>query len=713
MVEAERTRLLGIAAAGAKVGQIAPAWQKLATTLSQMADQEQGRFILWMPVWLIVGIALYFRLHDEPAAAGLWAGLLVAGALWGSAAKARHGALTFGARILVCVALGAVLAQLRVAQVTAPILERSVGPIMVIGTVVDVEHRPRAERLIIMPHQMEGMATAKMPARVRVTWRGDPSEARAGDKVRVRAMLSPPPTPATPGGFDYGRQLFFEQIGGVGFTYGPARVIARPDHKSFAVRVALWRQAIAARILRTASDEAGPVLMAMVTGKRAQIPEAITDQLRDTGLAHLLAISGLHMGLVCGFLFVGLRFIFVQMGALALNYPIKKWAAVGALMGGVFYLILSGGAWSAQRAFIMAAISFIAILFDRRAISLRNVALAALIILVLRPEAVLSAGFHMSFAAVMALIAAYDFWHQHKGTRGPDGLFMMPFRFVGGLSATSLIAGLATGPFAIYHFNRIAVYGLIANLAVMPVFTLLVMPVAVMGLIMMPLGLDSVFWAVASWGIEVMLAITKWIAGWPGAVQLVPQWPLWAWLACITGMILLCLLRAPWRFGAVLLFPLAWGGGQMAAPPLVQVAEDANNVGVVMSDGSAMQLASRRRERFTANRWLQQAGINGAIRDQPKFGECGADMCTTRLANGARLAVVQTQAAAEVACLQADIVVAQLWTEGGLQNNCLALYFSARSVALSGPVAIFADGAGWRVQTDAAKRRPWSKGGVP
>ncbi len=686
----------------------------VTTTLRVWAAVESGRFILWAPVCLIIGAAGYFALPTEPAWQRLVILLAISILIWARGSRAGTGGILLLGRILTFVALGALAALVRTHTTDAPRLERQVGPVNMVAEVVRVEQRPRSQRLLLAPTEIGALPVETIPPKVRLTWRGDPSEARAGDTVRVRAMLSPPPAPAVPGGYDYGRQLFFEEIGAVGFAFGAARVIARPQEKPLSVRIDLWREAIADRIVRAGGERSGPILAAIVTGKRERIPPDITDQLRDTGLAHLLAISGLHMGLVCGYLFFSLRFLFVLNERWALTFPVKKWAAIGALLWGGFYLVMSGGAWSAQRAFIMAAIGFTAILFDRRAISLRNVAIAAIIIVVLRPEAVLSAGFHMSFAAVMALIASYELWERRRATRralygSRRGRGLLPLSFLGGLSMTSLVAGAATSPFAIYHFNRMATYGFVANLAVMPIFTALVMPVAVLALALMPLGLDGPLWWDSGKGLEALLWITGHIAAWPGAVAPVAQWPLWAWGVSVIGLIGLCLLNAPWRFVFAAAFPLAWAGALVAEQPIVQIAEDAKNVGVQTANGQ-ITLLSRRRERFAVGQWLEGAGLDGAIRDYPRFGECKATTCSADLPNGAQLIFAQTEEAAARACREAAIVITPFWRRTALDASCSALFFSALGVSETGPVAIYATGNGYRVETVNAIRgeRPWS-----
>ncbi|MEM6649900.1 MAG: ComEC/Rec2 family competence protein [Pseudomonadota bacterium] len=676
------------------------------------AELESRRFILWAPICMIVGIGIYFTLFTEPALAIGPVAVSLAAVIWGVSSYGAHAKTGFFAKVLFFVALGFALIQFRAMAVDAPILSQKAGPVDVVGTLIAIEDRPSAQRYLIEPDEIGVFPKERIPKRVRITWRGAPVQATPGDKIRIRAVLSPPPIPVSPGGFDYGRQLYFEQIGALGFSYSGAMVVEKAEKPVLSAQLRRLRNALADHIMARTGERAGPVAAALMTGKRERIPEDITQNLRDTGLAHLLAISGLHMGLVCGFLFFTLRFFFALHQGWATEYPIKKWAALGALAGGAFYLCLSGAAWSAQRAFIMAAISFIAILVDRRAISMRNVALAAFVILILRPEAVLSAGFQMSFAAVMALIATYEGWDRKRRDNVKDIKRRPTLKFFSGLAMTSLVAGLATAPFAIYHFNRIAAFGLVANLVVMPIVTLFIMPVSIVALALVPIGLDAPLWWAVGKGIEIVLWLTNQIANWPSAAVLVPQWPKTAWLLSIIGMITLCLFRSPIRLAGLLAFPVAFLFIMLTPKPIIYIGEDAKNVGVVtVEEGrQRLELMSRRRSRFAVETWLEGYGINEAIRDQPKFGECKKEICMVNVSGGFTLAATETIDATAKACRMADIVVARIWDEAQLRESCPALLLTSVSVFETGPISIYLKNDQLTLRDVATERgdRPWT-----
>ncbi len=242
--------------------------------------------------------------------------------------------------------------------------------------------------------------------------------------------------------------------------------------------------------------------------------------MRASGLGHVLSISGLHMALVAGSVFWLIRALLALSPRLALTRPIKKWAAAGALAAATFYLTISGSNVATQRSYVMLAVILCAVMIDRRAITLRNVAIAALIVLILEPESLLTASFQMSFAATLALVAGYEALRDRAdrtlslANLADRGLAGRLWFSAHGLFLTSLIAALATTPFAIYHFQRAAPLALLANLAAMPVVGLLVMPAALFAVILMPLGLESLALVPMSWGIDWFVRVGEVVAEW-------------------------------------------------------------------------------------------------------------------------------------------------------------------------------------------------------
>lgn len=517
----------------------------------------------------------------------------------------------------------------------------------------------------------------------------------------MRASLRPPPGPAVPGGYDFSRQMRFEGIGGSGFAYAPPEVLESRG-RTFKTRIEALRERVADRVVERLPGPTGAMAAALMTGKRERIPEANVEDLRDAGLAHLLAISGLHMGLVCGFLFWTLRSLLARSERLALSQPIKKWAALGALAGGAFYLALSGGAWSAQRAFIMAAIIFLAVLFDRRGISLRNAALAALVILVLRPEALLAPGFQMSFAAVVTLISAFSAIEERWPRPSDPGLLTKVLLFVTGLMMTSLLAGAATSAFAAYHFGRVASYGLLGNMLAMPIVTIAVMPAMVLAMFLMPLGLDGPVLLLVGEGLGLVLAVSAWTADLPGAVAYVPQWRPAGILAASAGLLALSLLTAPWRVAGLFLLAAALPIGLSLPKPDVFVSRDIRNVGVVAGDaGAPLAILSARRDRFSVEAWLQALGAPPDIRVQTVIAGCGEGACTAVTRRGDRVAIIESRASLLSACRAADVVILRARSAPGDAPACQAVLVALGEDGRHAPASLRRVRGAWRVEEAA------------
>lgn len=578
---------------------------------------ERDRWPLWPPVGLGVGIAVYFGLRFEPP---IWVGgaglaACIAFGIWARAwPTALIAALIFGTFLT-----GFTAAQVRTALVAAPVLEKRLGPANVVGQVLRIEPRAGNGRVVLRRLEIAGLATERTPAnvRIRLTLR-EPASPKPGEWLRVRAVLRPPPGPAAPGAFDFARQAYFKRVGAVGYAVGHVERLSAVESGSAGAADGLpsawqlwWsslRDGVARRILAVMPDLRGAMATALMTGERGAIPEPVIDAMRDSGLAHLLAISGLHMGLVAGLLFFGVRALLALVPHVALNYPIKKWAAVAAALGAFAYLLLSGATVPTQRAFVMILLVLLAVLLDRTAISLRLVAWAAIAVLLLAPESLLSASFQMSFAAVTALVAGYEILARRGGQFGAErGPARRVAIYLAGVALTSVIAILATAPFALFHFNRIALYGLAANLAAVPLTAFWIMPWAVVAFILMPFGLDALALIPMGWGITALVSVAEFIAALPGAVTAVKAMPLTGLCLVVLGGLWLCLWFRPWRHLGTI--PIAAGLACLlvSTPPDILVGGDGKLL-AVRAPGGAIWLSSQQRGRFTAETWLRRAG---------------------------------------------------------------------------------------------------------
>lgn len=685
---------------------------------SALADRD--RWPLGLPIALGMGIGFYFALPFEPH--GAWAAwaVLMAGLLaWGLPAQTRLGVRL--AMIAAAVALiGFAAAKLRTESVRAPVLTRPVGPVHLTARVIAAEPRGEGFRLLLAPEPLPWLS-AGTPARVRLSARHADVAPPAGSFVRLTAQLMPPPGPAMPGDYDFARWAFFKRIGAVGYALGAPRPIPAPralrlDEAVTAV-VARLRDRMTARILAAVPGSDGAIAAALITGERANVAPADEDAYRDSGLTHVLSISGVHLALAGGIFFWAIRALLALIPAIALRYPIKKWAAVAALLGSTFYLVISGADPPAVRSQIMLAAMFVAILCDRPALTMRSVALAAGVILLIEPECLTDPGAQMSFASVIGLIALAETISARRAAR--YGLGVRPsrslparlVRYAAGIVAASLIAGLVSAPIAIYHFDRASQYGLISNLLAEPVVGTVIMPAATAAMVAMPFGGEGPpLWLMGK-GVAAMTAIARWTAGLPGASALVPVWPLAGLLAVMGGFLWISLWRQRWRWLGVLPILLGAVGAFCGRGPDILVARDLGAVAVRLADGRLAFLRPPKDE-YAASDWLKRAGDARrpmtAVAGVGDGVRCDGDGCLAHADDGTLVAYdLRVDALAED-CRRADIVVSAVpaWRFCGHPSH--ALVIDRIDIAQTGGVAVWLPSR--RIETVAERRgdRPWS-----
>lgn len=693
--------LVRLARAGAVLGR--SALGGLGAPRAAMVAARAGMF-LWVPVALSLGIGAYFAWPAEPGIGMRMAAALVAvlGALlWWRGPEAAG----FPAALLALAACGLLLAEARAQAVSAPVLGfRYYGPVE--GRIVEID-RSGTDRIRLTLDQvvLERMPPARTPERVRIALHGDQShlDPVPGLRVMATAHLSPPSGPALPGGYDFRRHAWFAGLGAVGYARAPVMVAAPPEAGHWVMAGHRARMRLSAAIQARIPGQPGAVAAALMTGDRSGIAEATNVSMRASNLYHIISISGLHMGMLAGFVFAALRYGLAAVGSLALRWPTKKIAAVAALLAASVYLWLAGPQVATQRAYLMAAVMLLAVLLDRRAFSLRSVALAALILLVLEPESLTEPGFQMSFGATIALILSYRPWSRI----GPHLPVLL--RPVAMLVVSSLAAGISTAPIAAAHFGRMSEYGLIANLLAVPVMGVLVMPAGVVAALLAPLGLAGPALWVMQLGTAWMIAVSDRVAGLEGAVIAVHAPPPAVLPLMAIGAVVAVLARGAARsagIGAVLVAFALW---QPATRPDLLIAPEGELAGLITPAGRAL---SKTGAGFVATNWLEADGDTAPPAEaaaRPGFeGPKGARQA--RLA-GRRVVHLTGKGAAERLaehCRDGAIVILAAVAPPGGAAEC-DLWDLAR-LRRTGSVGIRADG---RVQTAAGQggARLWSGAG--
>ncbi|MBZ0130072.1 MAG: ComEC family competence protein [Rhodobacteraceae bacterium] len=514
-------------------------------------------------------------------------------------------------------------------RVAEPVLGfRYYGPVS--GRIADVDRSNSGqERITLEDVVLNRVDPAKTPRKVRISlyYPDQFVVLEPGRRVMVTAHLSPPSGPVEPGGFDFRRHAWFLGLGAIGYAREPLLEFAPPDRSGAMMRLTALRLQLGAAIRARLEGQGGAFAAAILTGDRSAIAPDVVEVLRRSNLAHLLAISGLHMGLLVGFVFAAIRYGLALVPPVALRLPVRKLAAMIALVAAAAYLALSGANVATERAFIMVAVMLLAVLLDRRALTLRAVTLAASIVLLLRPVSLIEAGFQMSFAATAALVAAFAALRARGWMMSGRAWWRGVLRNIVMLALSSAIAGLATAPVAAFHFNRIAHFGLIANLASVPVMGTLVMPSAVMAILAAPFGLDTPFWALVGAGIDWILLVATEVANLDGAVGHVVKPPTMVLGLLALGGVVLVLLRGNMRLvGLVPIIAAFLWWGQGGRPDLL-ISENGRLLGLDTAEGRWLNRAKG--SGFAARIWLENDG-DAAMQDEAAARHDGERLLAAR-----------------------------------------------------------------------------------
>jgi competence protein ComEC len=582
------------------------AWRGRARLRAEQAfaawiEAEQGRFLPWLAVFMAAGIVLFFAQPIEPRAwigtafVGLALPLVVLG--WGRQTTRATTAC------LLAITLGFASASARThAMPPMPGLPR--GAVAVAGSVVAVEPLPVGRRVILGHVTLDGGAMMARGLRLRLR-DTDLQPLSPGDRVAVRALLRAPFAPAYPGAWDQRRDEYFQGLAGGGFALGAARRLAASAHQSgLAQRWPRFREGLAARIMAAVPGASGAVAATLLTGINTAIPAAIRADFASAGLAHILAVAGLHIGIVMSTVFAAARFGLVQWEWAALRWPIKQVAAVAALAVGAFYMALTGMHLPIIRSFVMACLVTLGLLLGRRAISMRSLGFAATVLMLTQPEAVGGVSFQMSFAAVMVLVAGYEVLHSLKiaSLSHQPALLGWLRRDLLLVATTSLLAAAATAPFVAYHFGQVQIYSVLANMLAVPLATFWVLPLGLAGLLLMPLGLGFLALVPMGWGCALMIGIARIASNLPAATLSVPPESLAGLCVASLGLIWLCLWRSDTRLLG--LGPLVFGVFVMpffVRVPDILVSPDLRTIAV--REPQAVYLEQTGHDAFTLGEW--------------------------------------------------------------------------------------------------------------
>ncbi len=696
-------------------------WPRLRHGVAKAAELELDRGIafLLVPVCLAVGAIGYFSLAEEPDFAKPVA-VVVLMAICALAARSRPKTHLSFMAVLLCT-LGLLAAKVETWRTGTRTLGSEIST-QLTGRVVSLEQMETGRiRLTIDVTSTARPKLRYAPERVRLSARKIPPEMTAGSLISGYAKLLPPTGPVRPDSYDFSFDSYFAGIGGSGFFLGNPKIVPADDgDMPLSARLSSGienaREAIADHIRGSVGGAEGEIAAALIVGVRAGIPDEINEAMRRTGIYHIISISGLHMALVAGTIMGLLRGAFALFPDFSARRPVKKYAAAAALFSIAAYLVISGIVVAAERSFIMLAVMLIAVLFDRAALTMRNLAISAIAVIVVSPHEVAGPSFQMSFAATAALVGAYAGWADHRAgkTRPPPAKRSLPgfltrkfLLATGGLAMTSIIAGSATALFAIWHFQRVSPLSLFANLAVMPIVSV-VMFLAVASALLMPFGLDWPALYLMGKGLTVMIAISAWISDRSpvDAVGLISQQS----VLLVTIALVIATMATTWLRLAALPFALA---GLLTVSdtrtPDVLISEDARLVALPIGGGE-LAVSRARPNEFTVDNWKRalksetiivpetfnkaegQFDIADAVNLPPGAPfYCTEGICLARHPSGAIIAHVEDRKDTWKACGFADLIVVNDATGYDACHNPLVLVVTKRQLARKGSAAVFFD----------------------
>lgn len=625
-----------------------PARAPRGLAASARAALVERRLFLLLPFLMIAGLiaSAAVRFAPDPLALGsVGAAIAVAVPLtW------RRLAILRAVTLLAAFWAGFALLTVHGALFGTTMLARPVFGTYAVTVDEVLSEGPDGGRFVVSAIAPQGEARPLSIRRARLAIDG-PTDLSSGDVITARFRFAPVPGPAVPGGFDSQFHSYFDGIGAYASVIASVTSVT-PAESATAGRVTDGiRRAIGGRIDAALAQPAAGIARALVTGDQSGVTEEAREVMSTAGLAHVLSISGLHLTIVAGGVFAALRMALSFWTGLSRRVSAKRLAAAGGILAALLYFSISGGNVAALRATIMIVLVLGAVIVGRRALTMRNVAVAALFVIVSDPASVFRPSFQLSFAAVVALIGAWEL--SRGGEGGEHGLLRQILGYFGGLAATSLVAGAATLLFSAYHFQQTSPLGVLGNLVSLPLVGFVMMPAAVLAVLAMPLGIEGPFLAAMGWSIDRMLDVARLVASMSTGIDASPLLTPAALAIGLAGLCWFAFLRDRWRLlgpvamvPAVLLFALD-------RPPDVLISDSTQAVAVRFADG--MRLIDGKPGSFAVGVWEETYGgaIGAATPDDP----VGCDSIGCIATPGFALALVEDPAGFYEECASADVVV--------------------------------------------------------
>ncbi|WP_265030630.1 ComEC/Rec2 family competence protein [Wolbachia endosymbiont (group B) of Athalia cordata] len=558
---------------------------------------EKYNLILWFPVFQCAGILTYFSLNFEPSCAfTISIFLLLSPILILIAILYRKYAILCIS--LIAVLIGFTASKFRTDSVNTHILDKERYVKDIVATVKDINNKGSYEQFLLY----EIKNTKFKLDSIRISVRTKAEEGiKIGDQVKLSAKLFPPKIAPSEYAYDFARIAYYQKINATGFATSKIVLYKKAEARKFQEYIESFRQYIYENLQQNTKKPHADIISALLIGKKDGIDQKTMNAIRDSGIAHLFAISGLHLSFVAGLFFIVFRNLFAISETLTLKYNTKKISAFFTILPTTFYLLITGMQISAQRAYIMVILVLVAIMIERKYRGLIAIAFAASVILIVEPEAILKPGFQMSFSAVLALVASYQI-NANK--------FLKIIKYFVSIMISSIIASLATVPYTIYNFNYFSISGIITNLIAIPIVTLIIIPLGIIYVLLIPLGTQWIITPLMERPIDSVLYITNAIANLQYLVIPIRTFPASSIIIITLGLLWLCLWERNWRFFGIFFILLGIFSSAMYRTPDILVSAD--NLAVKEGDNLLYSL-TRKNRNFVVKTWAKQNGQNQIV----------------------------------------------------------------------------------------------------
>ncbi|MFQ3306873.1 MAG: competence protein ComEC [Candidatus Midichloriaceae bacterium] len=572
---------------------------------------------------------------------------------------------------LIVLIFGYICAEIRVDNIEISNFASNNTKYKIIGVIDAIEIRENQKKLLLKNVKCLNCSDNVKFKKIKLVTRTKINNAIKNDTIKVEAVLMPPPSPILPGSFDYSRYAFFYDISAIGYAVGNINILKKGTNSELSI-LDYIKKTIYDSFYNNMEHKHASIANALFLGDTKKLDNKTYDDVRISGIAHLLAISGMHIALVAGISFFSSTLILSKFRNVFIVLNRKKFSAVITIFFSLFYLFISGSPISAQRAFIMTLIVMLGIIIDRETSPLRTLIFAAMVIMVITPETLLSASLQMSFSACLSLVYGFKllnkfnilkFSHDYS-TKKKISIYFFA------ITLSSLFATLGTSIFIIYHFQNFCTYGILTNLIAIPLTEFIIMPAGIIGIFLIPFNLDSIIYYVMEIAIEYLLVIAKFIASLPYSIIKINFVSDYFLLSYSIGFILLCTLEKKKKYYTIIPLCFCLYSAFSNKTPDIVISNNAKMVAVKDINDKKLYLIKGFNQRYAKRIWEQNLNLKKIEKSHLK-SLCKNDVCRI---NDLKATIITNSDEFDILCNQDT----DIWIN--LSNNYYECKFSKLNI---------------------------------